>query len=142
MSWEKGKPMAPKTERTTEIGQRITDLRLELKLTQRDVCNLCDINRVTIWAFETGKCLPNMHHAIALAEALQTTPVYLFTGQGSRWNLKSMVDLPWKTGRDPRGPIYCSYCNKGAAWTIRQLEYNGLPLPNFCGWCGKKVRSD
>ena len=134
--------MQPKVQRKTEVGQRITDLRLELNMTQRDLSNLVGIERVTIWSIETGKFLPNMSHTMALATALQTTPVYLYTGQGPRWNQSKMSTLPWKTGRDPRGPIYCPYCGKGNGWTVRQLTVDALPLPNFCHWCGKKVRSD
>ena len=140
MSKLNGRPMPPQSERPTEISQRITDMRLELGLTQRNLGKAAGINRVTIFMFESGRYIPNMPHTMALAEALQTTPVYLLTGDGPRWRQKDI--LPWRTLQHSNGRLYCPYCGKGNGYIKRDLEYNGLPLPNFCNWCGRKINGE
>ena len=133
----KNKPLDPKSERTSAIGKRITDMRMELGMTQRKLGTETDINRVSIFMFESGRYIPNMTHTMALAEALQTTPVYILTGNGPRWKQKD--PLPWKTLQHSNGRLYCPYCGKGNGYMKRELEWNGLPLPNYCAWCGRKI---
>ena len=137
MSWAKGKPMPTQAARPTPISKRITEMRMELNMTQRDLAEKVGINRVTILKYERGEYVPYLSNIGSLAMALQTTPNYILTGEGNRW--RQTEYLPWKTYRDPRGKIYCPYCGHGSGWSIRELEKYGLQKPNFCDRCGRRV---
>lgn len=139
MSWVKGKAMAPKTERPTELAKRITDLRMEMGLTQRELAEAIHCNRVTIHYYESGLNTPKGERLMAMADVFQTTADYLITGDGARW--KSNITLPWKKRQDLRGRIYCPYCGRGQGWSVRDIEINGYDLSDvrFCNFCGRRT---
>lgn len=139
MSWELGKPMATKRERPDGLAKRITDMRMEMNMSQNELARRINVNRTTIYYYEMGINTPKGPRLMLLADAFQTTADYLITGDGARW--KTGAKLPWKTHKDLRGRIFCPYCGKGNGWAVRDLEYNGLPMPGYCNWCGRKVQT-
>ena len=137
MSWVKGKPMPTQAARPTPISQRLTEMRMELGMTQRELAKQAGVNRVTILKYERGEYVPYLKNIGSLATALQTTPNYILTGEGNRW--RQTEYLPWKMLKEKKGRMYCPYCGKGNGYILRELEYNCLPIPRYCTWCGRQV---
>ena len=137
MSWPKGK-LGRMKERMTPVAQRITDARVDLKMTQREVAALADVDRVQLLKYERGICIPYSKNLTKLAAALQTTPNYLLMGIGPRWIRETV--FPWKIGQR-NGKLYCPYCHKGQNWSVKELENFGYSLSDvhFCGFCGREV---
>jgi len=140
MSRVRGKPNTCHNDREG-MGKRITDLRLALNLTQKDLGSMVGIHRVSIQLYENNKCTPCEENLQKLAIVLGTTSEYLETGD-EKLKLPKGVFVPkqWNVlQHDACGRIYCPYCGKGNGFKVRELHYNQLPFPEYCTWCGRKV---
>lgn len=66
-----------------ELGERIRKLRREKKLTQDQLAELVNANRVTIANYELGKYMPSIEALEKLADALDVSPDVI-TGRAER----------------------------------------------------------
>lgn len=68
------------------IGERIRAKRLELQLTQQDICILFDPNlkRSSVSKWETGLATPDITRLEVIAKKLKTSVDYLITGKESK----------------------------------------------------------
>lgn len=64
------------------IGERIKQKRLELKLTQQDICSLFDppLKRSSVSKWENGMAAPDINRLETIARKLKTTVNYLVSG--------------------------------------------------------------
>lgn len=76
------------------IGDRIRQKRLELKLTQQDICNLFDpaLKRSSVSKWEGGLATPDIGRLEVIARKLKTSVNYLVTGATPKENRSSIAD--------------------------------------------------
>lgn len=60
------------------MKNNIKDLRTKLKLSQKDLANMCEVSRQTINAIENDKYSPSLELAFDLAKVLNTSVDKLF----------------------------------------------------------------
>lgn len=63
------------------LGERITDIRNEQKLSQGQLASLLNVSRQAISKWENDESSPDTLHLIQLADALNTEVEYLATGK-------------------------------------------------------------
>lgn len=61
------------------MHNKIRDIRKQLKITQQELANLCEVSRQTINMVENDKYDPTLRLAIKLAKSLNTTVEDLFS---------------------------------------------------------------
>ena len=62
------------------IGQRISERRKQLKLTQEQITDIVGISENQLSRIECGRAFPQSETVIKLAKALQTTTDYILIG--------------------------------------------------------------
>ena len=70
-----------KTSRAPERGHRIAQARKRAGLTQQELAEKVDVNRVSIARVEAGTRAPSMALALRIAEALDESLSMLFGGE-------------------------------------------------------------
>lgn len=60
-------------------GERLKGLRVDRKLTRREVCNALGVTETTLLNWESGKSTPNALQVIRLADYYAMTPGDLMT---------------------------------------------------------------
>lgn len=78
-------------DRSTDFGRRMTERRLTLGLTQRDVADAASLTQAAINHFERGRRLPAIPNAIRVAKALGTTVEWLALGEDRIAGLESRI---------------------------------------------------
>ena len=63
------------------VGERISELRNEKKLSQNQLAKLMDVSRQAVSKWETGQSVPDSLNLIKLADILETDIEYLTTGR-------------------------------------------------------------
>ena len=63
------------------IGDRISKLRAEKKLSQNQLAKLMEVSRQAVSKWETGQAIPDSLNLIRLADILETDIEYLTTGR-------------------------------------------------------------
>lgn len=63
------------------VGERISELRNEKKLSQNQLAKLMDVSRQAVSKWETGQSVPDSLNLIKLAGILETDIEYLTTGR-------------------------------------------------------------
>ena len=63
------------------VGERISELRNEKKLSQNQLAKLMDVSRQAVSKWETGQSVPDTLNLIKLADILETDIEYLTTGR-------------------------------------------------------------
>ena len=63
------------------VGDRISELRNEKKLSQNQLAKLMDVSRQAVSKWETGQSVPDSLNLIKLADILETDIEYLTTGR-------------------------------------------------------------
>ena len=62
---------------TIEIGKRIKEIRIEHKLSQKEMGTILAVSQDTISLWEKGKSVPTAEYLIAIAQHFQVTTDYL-----------------------------------------------------------------
>lgn len=78
------------------IGKRLSALRKEAKLTQKDVFKLTGIDSVTLSKYENGGQEPGTENLKKLTQALNTTADYILFGNGEKESPYNKKDLQSK----------------------------------------------
>lgn len=84
------------------IAQNIKRIREDRGLTQEQLAELADLNRVTVAKYEMGRVVPSSNTLLRLAEALRVSPNILLGGGAEEMANRKAIPIP-VLGRVPAG---------------------------------------
>lgn len=109
------------------FGDRIAELRHKKGFSQSTLAEITGVGKSTISNYETGYCPPNPDIAVSIAEALDTTPEYLLTGDET----PNLSDPVLNYSRVTKIPIYNSK-NYGDIMSLNTEEAKDfMEIPDF-----------